>query len=250
MKMSPLILALTLGVSGCDSIKKSVIQTDKNVDKLAVAVNDSASSSGAIQKLTESDFDAFTKQEGRLVVVDFYADWCGPCKELAPVLETLAVEYGDRVAMGKVNVDECKELAGRLEVKGIPDVRMYRNGAQVHSIVGAPPEPELRAQIEKYLGEGGKAPESVAEKQPNTMVQDALRKANDKEPVEKQPEVIKVEEKSKENPLRIIKRPKEEAKTKGANATEKSKEPEKPKEPAIQPMKKDWMPPGMQRKGG
>jgi thioredoxin len=236
MKKAPMILLLALGVSGCDSIKKSVIQTDKSVEKLAVAMNDHAGSSGAVQKLTEGDFEAFIGQEDRLVVVDFYADWCGPCKQLAPMLDKLAVEYGDRVAVGKVDIDASGEFAKRLGVEGIPDVRFYRAGEQVDKIIGLPPETELRSRIEKNIGNVEVAPKVEEEKKPENIVQNAIQNANGKEPVAAKPV-----EKTEPAKPKEAKQP--------ANA-EEAKQPEKPKEPTIQPMKKDWMPPGMQRRGG
>jgi thioredoxin 1 len=236
MKKAPMILLLALGVSGCDSIKKSVIQTDKSVEKLAVEMNDHAGSSGSVQNLTEGEFEAFSQQEGRLVVVDFYADWCGPCKQLAPMLDKLAVEYGDRVAVGKVDFDASAELANRLGVEGIPDVRFYRDGEQVDKIIGLPPETELRSRIEKNMGKVEAAPKAAKEKKPENIVQNAIQKANGKEPVAAKP-VEKIE-------------PAKPKETKQPATAKEAKEPEKPKEPTIQPMKKDWMPPGMQRRGG
>jgi thioredoxin 1 len=191
-----MILLLALGVSGCDPIKKSVLQTDKSVEKLAVAMNNRAGGAGAIQNLTAGDFDAFIGQSGKLVVVDFYADRCGLCQQLAPLLDKLAVEYGDRVSVGKVNVDECGEIAKRADVEQYPDLRMYRDGRQVDQIVGLPAESELRSRIERHS---------------------------------KGAEVTKAKDEKIINPS-------------------KPKQAAKPKEQAIQPMGKDWVPPGLQKK--
>jgi hypothetical protein len=126
---------------------------------------------------------------------------------------------------------------------------MYRNGGQVHSIVGVPPEPELRSQIEKHLGDAGEASRPVAGKKPNRMFNDALGKLNGKESAIELPQDKRAEEVPKGEPRKTAKEPNNEGKTNPSKETEKPQEPAKSKEPAIQPMKKDWVPPGMQRKG-
>jgi putative thioredoxin len=85
------------------------------------------------------------------VVIDFWAPWCGPCKVLKPMLEKLAVEYGGKFKLVKVNSDESIDLAREFNVRSIPDVRAIRNGKQVGSFVGALPLPQLRAFIDKLI---------------------------------------------------------------------------------------------------
>ncbi|MBQ8840403.1 MAG: thioredoxin [Clostridia bacterium] len=77
--------------------------------------------------LTKDTFDSFVKGE-KTVIVDFYADWCGPCKMLAPILEELSVEYADKVSVGVINVDEQMELAMRFGIQSIPTLLIYKNG--------------------------------------------------------------------------------------------------------------------------
>lgn len=83
------------------------------------------------------------------VLVDFWAPWCAPCRMLGPLLEGLALEYGGRFRLAKVNSDENPELSRRFGIRSIPDVRAFRDGAQVDGFMGALPERELRAFIEK-----------------------------------------------------------------------------------------------------
>jgi putative thioredoxin len=85
------------------------------------------------------------------VVIDFWASWCGPCKVLKPMLEKLALEYGGRFRLARVNSDESLDLAREFNVRSIPDVRAIRNGKQVASFVGALPLPQLRAFIDKLI---------------------------------------------------------------------------------------------------
>lgn len=103
-----------------------------------------------IRQVSGGEFDAFVGREGRLVVVDFYADWCGPCRVLAPTLEKVCRELGPRVSLGKVNIDREKELAGRLGVRSIPDVRVYAGGKKVDAFVGALGEEQLRARLSRH----------------------------------------------------------------------------------------------------
>ncbi len=238
MKTRPIILLLALCVCGCDSLKKvkelakATEAAEENVTEGLAAV--AAAEGGAVHKLTADDFENFTGQSGKLVVVDFYADWCGPCKRLAPMLDKLAAEFGDQVAVGKLDVDAYGAVAKKHGVRGIPDVRFFRDGKEVDKIVGLPPEKDLRSRMEQHMGKPEEAPTAVEEKKPEFIVENAIQKAKEKEPVAATPVTKKEPDKDKE--------------TKQPVNAEDAKEPEKPKEPAMQPMKKDWMPPGIERR--
>jgi putative thioredoxin len=90
-------------------------------------------------------------QRGRVVIVDFHAEWCGPCRQLGPILEKIANEKQGLVLVGKVNVDHNKQLAADEGVRGIPDVRIYRDGKLVDKFVGLPSEGDVRQRIESQL---------------------------------------------------------------------------------------------------
>src|SRR5881398_4164850 len=87
-----------------------------------------------------------------LMVVDFWAAWCGPCRMVAPIVEQLAKEYSGRVAFGKLNVDENPLTSGEFKVQSIPTLLIFRNGEAVDGIVGAVPKYQIESRIKVHLG--------------------------------------------------------------------------------------------------
>ena len=94
--------------------------------------------------LTEQDFDKTLMATQGLVMVDFWAEWCGPCRAIAPVLEELAEASEGRVTLMKVNVDENPDLAGRYGIRSIPTILFFKQGAIVDRVVGVAPKALLQ----------------------------------------------------------------------------------------------------------
>ena len=97
--------------------------------------------------LTDQDFQAALTQHDT-VLVDFYADWCGPCRILAPTIEELAKEYEGRALVAKVDIDQNPDSAQRLGVMAVPTVVVFRNGKEVARYVGAQPKGVLKKALE------------------------------------------------------------------------------------------------------
>lgn len=104
------------------------------------------------------------------VLVDFWADWCGPCKALSPVLEKLAVEYDGAFILGMLDTEANPEIAQQLGIRSLPTVKLFRQRQLVDEFMGALPEPELRKFLETHVGPPGAAPvdEEVAPESPVT----------------------------------------------------------------------------------
>jgi thioredoxin 1 len=102
----------------------------------------------AIVHVTDGTFDGVVTSE-RPVVVDFWAEWCGPCRAIGPMLEEIAREQGEQVTIAKVNVDEHPALAGRFGIRSIPTLMFFKDGALQETLVGVVPKPEILKRIER-----------------------------------------------------------------------------------------------------
>src|SRR5215471_2138842 len=107
-----------------------------------------------LKRFPESTFDQDVLESGTPVLVDFYADWCGPCKMMAPVIDQLAVDYDGRVTVGKLDVDTAQDIAMRYGIMGIPTLGYFRDGKLVDRLVGYPGPSGVRAFVEKNAPSG------------------------------------------------------------------------------------------------
>jgi thioredoxin 1 len=101
--------------------------------------------------ITDDQFEAEVINSSTPVLVDFWAEWCGPCKAIAPTLEALAGEYAGRIKIVKVDVDENRKAATQYGIRSIPSLLIFKNGAEVDRIIGALPKQHITAKIEAHL---------------------------------------------------------------------------------------------------
>ncbi len=105
----------------------------------------------AVKNLTGDNFEQEVIQEALPVLVDFWAPWCGPCKMVGPIVETLAAENEGKLVVAKVNVDENKSLAVQYGIRGIPTLVFFKDGAEVKRVVGAQNKSQLQTSINQIL---------------------------------------------------------------------------------------------------
>lgn len=99
-------------------------------------------------ELNEQNFDSTVGSSGAPVLVDFWAPWCGPCRSIAPILKELATEMGDKLTVGKVNVDDNQALAAKFQVRAIPTMLLFKGGEVVDQIVGLTSKDDLKQKVE------------------------------------------------------------------------------------------------------
>ncbi len=101
--------------------------------------------------VTDDTFETEVIQSDKMVIVDFWATWCGPCKMIAPILEEVASEYEDQVKIAKLDVDANNRTAGKYGIMSIPSLLFFRNGEEVDRVIGAIPKSQLKSRLERVL---------------------------------------------------------------------------------------------------
>ena len=107
---------------------------------------------GQVKEITSAEFEQEVLQSELPVVVDFYATWCPPCKMLAPLLDTMADKYKDKVKIVKVDTDKNPDLAQKYQIRGVPTLIFFQNGQAIDQQVGLPPVEVLNEKIRKHAG--------------------------------------------------------------------------------------------------
>ena len=100
---------------------------------------------------TDADFDSEVLRSEQPVLVDFWAIWCGPCRQMAPIIDSLAERYAGKVKIGKLDVDHNPAAAQRFNVRGIPTMLLFKEGQPVEQIVGSVPEARLASTIDNHI---------------------------------------------------------------------------------------------------
>jgi len=108
-------------------------------------------SSGLIKHVTDARFDADVLKSGKPVLVDYWAEWCGPCKAIAPILDELSTQYGEKLQIAKMNVDENQEVPGKFGIRGIPTLMLFKDGQLAGTLVGAHPKAKFTAFLDSHL---------------------------------------------------------------------------------------------------
>lgn len=108
-------------------------------------------SSPSIKHVTDASFDDEVLKSPHPVLVDYWAEWCGPCRMIAPILEELSRDYEGRVQVAKMNVDENQQIPARFGIRGIPTLMIFKNGQAVATKVGALPKAQLTAFLDGHL---------------------------------------------------------------------------------------------------
>ncbi len=106
---------------------------------------------GQTQPVTDGEFETEVLNSSTPVLVDFWAEWCGPCKAIAPTLEELAGDYGERLKVVKVDIDENQQKAQQYNIRSIPQLLLFKDGNEVDRIIGAVPKSQLTEKIEPHL---------------------------------------------------------------------------------------------------
>jgi thioredoxin 1 len=104
-----------------------------------------------VQEVNVSNFEEEVIKNDKVTIVDFFADWCGPCRKLSPIIEEIEQELSDKVKFTKINTDENIQLAQEYQISGIPTLLVFKNGELIERMVGLMPKSSIITNIEKHL---------------------------------------------------------------------------------------------------
>ena len=105
-----------------------------------------------ILQLNDANFSDTVEKDTGPILVDFWAEWCMPCRALAPVIDELAGEFQGKVRFAKVNVDECKDIPSKFGIRGIPTLILFHEGKKVNELVGNQPKEKIKSMLSKVAG--------------------------------------------------------------------------------------------------
>jgi thioredoxin 1 len=104
------------------------------------------------REVTDETFEAEVLNSDKTIMVDFWAEWCGPCRAVSPILDQIAAEHADKLEIVKLNVDDNPQTAMKYRITSIPAMKVYRGGEVVKTVIGAKPKPALEADLAEFLG--------------------------------------------------------------------------------------------------
>jgi len=138
---------------GFDSSKRAGIRCSADLNFNCGLSKEECDVAGDALKVEDATWDAEVIKSSELVMVDFWAVWCGPCQMVAPVIEELSKEYAGKMKVRKLNTDENPEVAGRYQVMSIPTILFFKNGQVVEKLVGARPKRQFKDMIDSLLAQ-------------------------------------------------------------------------------------------------
>jgi len=103
------------------------------------------------QEINDGNFEELVTKSGKVVMIDFWAEWCGPCRMITPIVEELSKEFEGKAIIGKVNVDENPGITTKLKIRNIPTLLFYKDGVEVDKIVGASSKPAIASKLNSLL---------------------------------------------------------------------------------------------------